>query len=194
MSDWARRAGGLVPPQGPRPQTGYHHRAHEAAAAQTSWHTFSSSKPCKFIISLFRGQRPSKTGWFPCSGPPKAKIKVLAWLCSNLEALGRVCPCGHSFWLAEQVPLDYMTEGPISLPAVSSWRPGTFPCSWPLSCNSSSDALPTFSLANSLNSVEPPLLKAHGIRLNPPDSGSSPHLKIFDHILKVPLPNKLMYS
>ena len=71
--------------------------AHEAAAAQTSWHTFSSSKPCKFIISLFRGQRPSRPGWFPCSGPPKAKIKVLAWLCSNLEALGRVCPRGHFF-------------------------------------------------------------------------------------------------
>ena len=48
------------------------------------------------------------------------------------------------------VPLDYRTEGPISLPAVSSWRPGTFPDSWPSSRNSSSDALPAFSLANSL--------------------------------------------
>lgn len=54
-----------------------------------------------------------------------------------------------SGWLS-LVPLDYRTEGPISLPAVSSWKPGTFPDSWPLSRNSSSDALPIFSLANSL--------------------------------------------
>ena len=47
-------------------------------------------------------------------------------------------------------PLYYRTEGPISLPAVSSWRPGTFPDSWPSSRYRSSDALPAFSLANSL--------------------------------------------
>ena len=81
------RAPNCLPPPAPTKQS---------VAAQTNWQTFSDSKPFKFIISLFHGQRPSRPGWLPCSGPPQGWNKGVG-LCSNLEALGRVCPCGHSF-------------------------------------------------------------------------------------------------
>lgn len=112
-SDWSWSRGGRLPFWAQAPNC-LLPPACEAAAAETNDHTFSGSRPHKFISSQFRGQRPSTPGWCLCSERHKAEIKALAGLRSLPGGSREGPPTGRSARWLSPGPRDCRTEVPVS--------------------------------------------------------------------------------
>lgn len=134
-------AGGLVPlrPQAPDCHTTV---PMKAAAAQTSWHTFSSSKPCQvhyltvpwseaqqdWLVSLL---------WAPKGQNQGVGLAVFCYI--PTWALGESAHVVTLFWLAEPGSTRLYDRGPYFLAGCQLLEgPGTF-LTPDASCNSSSD-------------------------------------------------------
>ena len=94
---------------------------------------------------------PAGPAGFCALGPPRPKSRCWPSCVPTWRRWGESAHVVTFFWSAESGSTRLYDRGPYFLAGrqlLEAWPP--FPDSWPSSRNSSSDALPAFSLANSL--------------------------------------------